>query len=79
MVSLLLVLVCCILLKFYIKPQQRFAGGRMPLRCILLKFYIKPQHFKRSKKIDYCCILLKFYIKPQLVAAIVAALSVVSY
>ena len=37
-------LLCCILSKFYIKPQRR---GWLTLwigRCILSKFYIKPQH-----------------------------------
>ena len=34
---------CCILSKFYIKPQQKHCGVRKTLRCILSKFYIKPQ------------------------------------
>ena len=33
----------CILLKFYIKPQQRGWPTLWIWRCILLKFYIKPQ------------------------------------
>ena len=33
----------CILLKFYIKPQQEHEHGYPKPRCILLKFYIKPQ------------------------------------
>ena len=33
----------CILLKFYIKPQQRRSRGPFGCGCILLKFYIKPQ------------------------------------
>ena len=35
---------CCILLKFYIKPQQDFEQIQTLSCCILLKFYIKPQH-----------------------------------
>ena len=33
----------CILLKFYIKPQQGLWHTCVLPRCILLKFYIKPQ------------------------------------
>ena len=45
-------LLSCILLKFYIKPQQL---GRLPLwvyGCILLKFYIKPQLWEDIKEIQ---------------------------
>ena len=42
---LLLLLVRCILLKFYIKPQLATPPIALPTRCILLKFYIKPQLF----------------------------------
>ena len=35
---------CCILLKFYIKPQLDCHVPLFWLSCILLKFYIKPQH-----------------------------------
>ena len=34
---------CCILSKFYIKPQRRHATTPRRTRCILSKFYIKPQ------------------------------------
>ena len=34
---------CCILSKFYIKPQPGRPRGRTPSSCILSKFYIKPQ------------------------------------
>ena len=34
---------CCILSKFYIKPQLRFHRFPNRIRCILSKFYIKPQ------------------------------------
>ena len=37
-------LLCCILLKFYIKPQQTWMTIVGSVGCILLKFYIKPQH-----------------------------------
>ena len=57
---------CCILSKFYIKPQRKALYGFYDTCCILSKFYIKPQlrwlHIFRL----YCCILSKFYIKPQL-------------
>ena len=38
-----LLLLSCILLKFYIKPQLSGAGIIRGGSCILLKFYIKPQ------------------------------------
>ena len=38
----------CILLKFYIKPQQMPAKKLEGVSCILLKFYIKPQRFDHS-------------------------------
>ena len=63
--SPLSLLLRCILLKFYIKPQL-LAWLRMSnKRCILLKFYIKPQPFRRHECPSPGCILLKFYIKPQ--------------
>ena len=59
-------LLCCILLKFYIKPQP-LLGLILPLLgCILLKFYIKPQLKIIHRLQPRRCILLKFYIKPQL-------------
>ena len=39
---------CCILSKFYIKPQQEGKAVADVLRCILSKFYIKPQHRGRQ-------------------------------
>ena len=33
----------CILLKFYIKPQLAGITALIAVSCILLKFYIKPQ------------------------------------
>ena len=56
----------CILLKFYIKPQQVVATPIRKISCILLKFYIKPQPSARVRELSKGCILLKFYIKPQL-------------
>ena len=47
---LIMRMICCILLKFYIKPQLWGLTHRPGSRCILLKFYIKPQHFYAS-----CC------------------------
>ena len=35
---------CCILSKFYIKPQHLRVTKSNASRCILSKFYIKPQH-----------------------------------
>ena len=50
-------IVCCILLKFYIKPQQRARHTLGHSCCILLKFYIKPQHktsrFRRLRVVSY--------------------------
>ena len=38
---------CCILSKFYIKPQQLREAHWELFRCILSKFYIKPQHLSQ--------------------------------
>ena len=40
----------CILLKFYIKPQQLFVQWYSISCCILLKFYIKPQPLWHTTK-----------------------------
>ena len=58
--------VCCILSKFYIKPQLRRFNERLRHSCILSKFYIKPQPAGWLPSRTTCCILSKFYIKPQL-------------
>ena len=58
-------IVCCILLKFYIKPQLEPLIFILKNCCILLKFYIKPQRCLFDYCLFLCCILLKFYIKPQ--------------
>ena len=57
---------CCILSKFYIKPQQLLWLLYPPFCCILSKFYIKPQPCGRPNLCTPSCILSKFYIKPQL-------------
>ena len=36
---------CCILSKFYIKPQLFASSQNCGFSCILSKFYIKPQHY----------------------------------
>ncbi len=74
-----LLLLCCILLKFYIKPQQVRKFGAENRGCILLKFYIKPQRRTSESFWIICCILLKFYIKPQLHADGIGHQPVVSY
>ena len=43
--------ICCILSKFYIKPQRRCRRALRNLRCILSKFYIKPQRWGVVKRI----------------------------
>ena len=40
--------VCCILSKFYIKPQHGFQIHKIMDSCILSKFYIKPQRRRSS-------------------------------
>ena len=56
---------CCILSKFYIKPQLSRIYSYSAICCILSKFYIKPQ-LRRVQGIGaHGCILSKFYIKPQ--------------
>ena len=56
----------CILLNFYIKPQQSSREINWHSGCILLNFYIKPQQPTSRHGLFSCCILLNFYIKPQL-------------
>ena len=56
---------CCILSKFYIKPQPSTGSGTRTPGCILSKFYIKPQLFYGFIVRVRSCILSKFYIKPQ--------------
>ena len=58
--------VCCILSKFYIKPQPAKAAIMDETSCILSKFYIKPQLARQWLMVPCGCILSKFYIKPQL-------------
>ena len=57
---------CCILSKFYIKPQPCLGWQKSSSSCILSKFYIKPQLPIRGRNHYKSCILSKFYIKPQL-------------
>ena len=70
---------CCILSKFYIKPQLSSSSSMNTSCCILSKFYIKPQQRVRHKIGHSCCILSKFYIKPQLNPQILIRARVVSY
>ena len=70
---------CCILSKFYIKPQLPVGASSAVSSCILSKFYIKPQQRVRHKIGHSCCILSKFYIKPQLLLYHRYNESVVSY
>ena len=70
---------CCILLKFYIKPQLVADADIEGMSCILLKFYIKPQLKMRFTWSLPGCILLKFYIKPQPMRSRSGLWKVVSY
>ena len=70
---------CCILSKFYIKPQHEPLASHIPRCCILSKFYIKPQHLTLIGKNNLSCILSKFYIKPQLRDWLRYVCTVVSY
>ena len=56
---------CCILSKFYIKPQLSRSRHDFRRSCILSKFYIKPQRKVVLSLLMIGCILSKFYIKPQ--------------
>ena len=56
---------CCILSKFYIKPQHLRHRPNNENGCILSKFFIKPQQLLRTNYEPTGCILSKFYIKPQ--------------
>ena len=69
----------CILLKFYIKPQQHAECLVKSYCCILLKFYIKPQLHHEAGRTRWSCILLKFYIKPQQYRTCIGGHRVVSY
>ena len=62
----LVVLLRCILSKFYIKPQLGHNYPQFCSCCILSKFYIKPQQQTLKDFHQFSCILSKFYIKPQL-------------
>ena len=70
---------CCILLNFYIKPQQDAVAGSRVSGCILLNFYIKPQPRRARRWRSTGCILLNFYIKPQPGVTNGGIRSVVSY
>ena len=70
---------CCILSKFYIKPQLSASHCLQVWGCILSKFYIKPQLLASKVDNNRGCILSKFYIKPQLVAMPLLLNMVVSY
>ena len=72
-------LLCCILSKFYIKPQPEATSSKTPTGCILSKFYIKPQPPWATVYEAFGCILSKFYIKPQLNRDYGDEASVVSY
>ena len=72
-------LCCCILSKFYIKPQRCKCHYVGRLCCILSKFYIKPQLVPDESDAPSSCILSKFYIKPQLKWQSSSLLPVVSY
>ena len=67
---------CCILSKFYIKPQHAPNTRQRPVGCILSKFYIKPQPSGVKPFAALGCILSKFYIKPQpIIAELIRAIS----
>ena len=50
--TMFVIALSCILLKFYIKPQHFDFAKRINYSCILLKFYIKPQQ-QRSLGFSY--------------------------
>ena len=62
-------LLCCILLKFYIKPQQPFTRSRYS-KLYLIEI-LHQTTTPALASMPLCrCILLKFYIKPQLVSSL---------
>ena len=65
LLTFFMIIWCCILSKFYIKPQLMVLAFSLFLGCILSKFYIKPQPNSCLFVTLTCCILSKFYIKPQ--------------
>ena len=72
-------MLCCILSKFYIKPQLVRNYYSYAQCCILSKFYIKPQLRRGVFTAFKRCILSKFYIKPQLPCRSPDGCCVVSY
>ena len=71
-------LLCCILLKFYIKPQQPFTRSRYS-KLYLIEI-LHQTTTPALASMPLCrCILLKFYIKPQLRLERELAYCVVSY
>ena len=65
-IGLVVAMLRCILLNFYIKPQHLTVRQSCSEGCILLNFYIKPQQPPQHSRRPHRCILLNFYIKPQL-------------
>ncbi len=60
-----LILMCCFLFQFYIKPQL-YDCAVIPIPgCFLFQFYIKPQQVSVGNQTASSCFLFQFYIKPQ--------------
>ena len=57
---------CCILLKFYIKPQLSLSESRRERLLYLIEILHQTTTLLLLPRRSFCCILLKFYIKPQL-------------
>ena len=70
----------CILLKFYIKPQQAFWTLLCPAVLLyLIEILHQTTTALGTRTCLLCCILLKFYIKPQLNIKALFPITVVSY
>ena len=64
--QLMLLLKCCSLSVFYIKPQRKQIADITSQSCSLSVFYIKPQRGRKPVATPSGCSLSVFYIKPQL-------------
>ena len=55
----------CLILLFYIKPQHQRPRYLVRKDCLILLFYIKPQLRRSRWCLNVHCLILLFFIKPQ--------------
>ena len=74
-----ILLTCCIISSFYIKPQLYLHGDTVYKSCIISSFYIKPQLYDLYSPHGMRCKISSFYIKPQLTLISIHIYQVVLY